>query len=129
MGTTTADGVIRQVPYGLVRNFRDAGRERITVLVYDSDMKLRDQYVQRAQLNAGVPFYVNDTVKVLYERPSQGATNICDVITVNPTTGAEATASTRGFSARLQRSLVIKCTAINGSSGVATLTVSNEVFT
>ncbi len=127
MGTTTVNGVIKQVPYGLVRNFRDAATERIEVLVLDSNNVLRDWHVGKDRLNAGIPFYNGDTVKVLYARSSVGATNICDIITVNPSTGAESTASTKAFDAPLRRGIVMKITAINAGTGVATITTTYEV--
>lgn len=128
MGSTTVNGVIKQVPYGLIRNFQDAARERIDVMVFDSTGQLRDFIIEKAKLDAGVPFYLDETVKVVYQRGCQGATPICDVITVDPATGAEAVASTESFTAPRQRSLVLKCTAIDAGSGVATLTTGYEVF-
>lgn len=112
----------------MVRNFRDLDKDRITVVIFDSTGKPRTWTDQRVRLNAGVPFYNGDTVKVLYQHGCIGASNICDVITVNPSTGAESVASTKAFTTPLQKGLVLKCTAINAGSGVATLTTTYEVF-
>lgn len=128
MGSTVVNGVIKRVPYGMVRNFRDQLTHGLEIVVFDSSMNLRDWVMAQKRLEAGVPFYVGDTVKVIYKKGSIGSTAICDVITVHPSTGAESVASTKSFTAARQKALVLACTAINGSSGVATLTTSYEVF-
>lgn len=128
MGSTVANGVILQVPYGLVRNFRDALNEKIDVLIMDANLNPRTWVHTKAALTAGIPFYVNDTIRVNYRAATVGGTPICDIITVNPSTGAESVAQTISFTAPLQRSMVAKCTAINAGSGVATITTGFEVW-
>ncbi len=130
MGTTVVNGVVKQVPYGMVRNFRDAKLDRIEVVIFDSNNKLRSWSTESAVVRfvAGIPFYSGETVKVLYHKGSKGNTTICDIITVNPSTGAESVASSPAFTAGLQRSLVLACTAIDAGTGVATITTSYETY-
>lgn len=128
MGSTTVNGVVKQVPYGMVRNFRDAKLERVDVVIYDANGNVRDSQFGKAQMDAGIAFYINETVKVLYSNGASGLTTICDIITVNPSTGAEAVASSPAWTAPRQKALVLKCTALNAGSGVATLTTTYEVF-
>lgn len=120
--------MVKQVPYGMVRNFRDASKERVDVLIFDSSMKLRDWSRTQAHMIAGVPFYLNDTVKILYANGANGLTPICDIITVNPSTGAETVASSPSWTVLRQKALVLLCTALNAGSGVATITTTYEVF-
>lgn len=127
MATTSAFGSISQVPFGLIRNIRQLGLERVSVLVFDSGNKLRQQYISETELKKGVPFYEGDTVKILFGKGCQGAAQVCDIITVVPATGAESVASTKWTSAPLQKAMVIACSAIHASTGVATVAVTYEV--
>jgi len=128
MGSTTVNGVIKQVPYGMVRNFRDAKLNRVDVVIYDATGTVRESIFGSAQMAAGIPFYLNETVKVLYGNGAGGLTTICDIITVNPSTGAETVASSPAWTAPRQKALVLKVTALNAGSGVATITTTYEVF-
>lgn len=128
MGTTSAFGRIAQIPYGLVRNIRQSDTERVTVIVTPNNGQTRDMYSDKLSHVNGIPFYDGDTVKILFTKGSLGATQVCDIVTVHPTTGAESVASTRSFSAARQKAVVITCSAIDANSGVATVAVTYEVW-
>lgn len=127
MGSTTVNGVIKQTPYGLLKNI-NPGLQPITALVKDSAGLIRDWPVRKDQFDSGVAFYLNDTIKLMFRAPSQSASaTICELWRVNPSTGAETLDTSVTFTAVRQKAVNIAVTAINGGSGALTTSVTYDV--
>lgn len=133
MGTTIADGIIRQVPYALLKNVNQ-GLQPVTVYVI-GPLRLiagtaHNQPIHVWQLNSttGVPIYLNDTVQLIYRGPNQSASDrVCDLYRVNPSTGVESLDSQIFLTTQLQKGVNINITAINAGSGALTTVVSYAI--
>lgn len=127
MGVTVPSGVITQVPYGLLRGF-NFELPPISIVIRDATGSIREWPIRLNQLAAGVPFYQGETLKLIYRAASKSSTaKICELWRVHPSTGAEALDTTITFTAVRQKAVNIVVTAINGSSGALTTTVTYDV--
>lgn len=130
MGTTTANAVVTQLPYGLLRNI-NFSLQPVEVFIKNSSGVTRSWPIKRWHLAsaAGIPFYVNETLCFVF-RAGNGAlqsAKVCDLWTVNPSTGNETFGTSIAFNGPMQRAAYVNVTAINSSTGAQTTVVNYDV--
>ena len=124
MGTTQPDGVIREVPYGLLRNF-NTGLGRMTVVIAKANGQVREWPILSATFERGIPFYDEDRVQVILAKPAYGGVRLCDLWSVNPATGAEAFDSSLSLTAARQAVAHVYVSSVSGHYGLVSLAPSS----
>lgn len=123
MGTTAPDGVIREVPYALIKNV-NFDLQPVSITVTDRNGSLREWPIRLDRLEAGIPIYAGDQIRLAYRAPLSAANvTLCELWRVNPTTGAETLDSTVTSAQLLQADCRIGVDSFNPSTGAITKTV------
>lgn len=125
MASITKNGVVREVPYAIIRNIRN--QRPWTLSIIDRNNQLRALPATVAQSSPGVFVYVGDIITFTIEAPVNDASAAAyDLYSVNFTTGAETNASTVRFDQIWQRSIKVIVSGIDASSGALSLTTTRS---
>lgn len=123
MASTTVNGVVRELPFAILKNFRAV--RTYTVAVVDRNGQLRALPRTDAEADLGVVVYLGDTISLELAGPCNEANAaLFDLIQVTPATGVEAVQSVLTMANTYNRRLRMVITAINASSGLVTFTTA-----
>jgi hypothetical protein len=129
MASTTTNGVVLKLPYAIIRNFQRVRPFTVSIVGTDPlrsvSTTLREFPATLTRANSGLFVYTGDTISFDLQAACNDPSALAfDLIQVNPSTGAESTAASIGFTAVWQKSLRMAVSAINASSGAVTYAIT-----
>jgi len=125
MASTTTNGVVLELPYAIIRNFREV--RPYSVGVVSRDGITRKIAVNDDDADQGTFVYGGD--KIIFELQAPANANnapLFDIIRVNPGTGAETTDQVVAMPAFWMRRAQITISGINPSTGAVTVSATHS---
>lgn len=125
MASTTVNGVVLELPYAIIRNFREVRPYSIGVV--NRDGITRKIAVNDSDADLGIFVYGGD--KIIFELQAPANANntpLFDVIRVNPSSGAETLDQVVAMPAFWMRRLQATVSAINPTTGAVTLSAEHS---
>jgi len=125
MAAILPNGVVLEVPYAIIKVFRNA--RPYSVAVVDRNQQTRANPATDAEADLGIFVYAGDTIRFELAGAA-GADNypVFDLVQVNFSTGVETTQTTLTMTALWQKRLKVTISAINASSGLVTFTTNHS---
>lgn len=123
MASTTTNGVVLELPYAIIRNFREV--RPYSVGVVSRDGITRKIVVNDKDADQGVFIYNGD--KIIFELQAPVNANnvpVFDIIAVNPGTGAETLDETVYVPAFWMRRMEVTVSNINPSTGAVAISAA-----
>jgi len=125
MASTTTNGVVLEIPYGILQNFRTSRRFVVALIGRDGVTRIETSEFKRA--NAGLFVYTGDTAYFeLVQNCNQNNTVLFDIDAVDPATGNVTTQATLTMPAYWMKRAKLSISAIDGTTGALTYTVTYE---
>lgn len=125
MASTTTNGVVLEVPYGILQNFRRSRRFVIGLIGRDGKTRIETSEFKRA--NAGLFVYAGDTVYFeLVQICNETGAPVFDIAKVNPSTGVVTVQTVQTMPAYWMKRVKLVISAINGTTGTLTYTATYE---
>lgn len=125
MASTTTNGVVLEIPYGIIKVFRDVRPFSCGVVGRTGVTRAIVKDVRSA--NLGIFVYNGDTIFFELQAPA-GADNtpVFNIVQVNPSTGVETTQAVVTMTAFWQRRLKLVVSSIDPSTGAVTFTTNHS---
>jgi len=125
MASTTTNGVVLEVPYGIIKVFRDVRPFSCAVVGRTGITRTIVKDVRTA--NLGIFVYNGDSILFELQAPAN-ADNVpvFNIVQVNPSTGVETTQAVVTMTAFWQKRLKLAITGINASSGLVSFTTNHS---
>lgn len=125
MASTTTNGVVLEVPYGILQNFRTSRQFVIGIIGRDSRTRIETSDYKRA--NAGLFVYAGDTVYFeLVQNCNENGASVFDIAAVNPSTGVVTVQTVQTMPAFWMKRAKLIISTIDGMTGALTYTATYE---